>query len=88
LDSSANEFVAQLLAWAPTWFVAIPVQLDAHISPEGPSSTQCTNFALLATCRTVFDLPLELKDKKTTALRITLPPHFPQVNDVRDVQDV
>lgn len=33
----------------------------------------------LETCRTVFDLPLELKDKKTTALRITLPPHFPQV---------
>eukprot|EP00775_Hariotina_reticulata_P011542 gene11542-11685_t len=28
--------------------------------------------------RTVFDLPLELKDKKTTALRISLPPHFPQ----------
>eukprot|EP00878_Enallax_costatus_P040017 GHUV01045982.1.p1 GENE.GHUV01045982.1~~GHUV01045982.1.p1 ORF type:complete len:350 (+),score=109.31 GHUV01045982.1:935-1984(+) len=28
--------------------------------------------------RSVFDLPLELKDKKTTALRITLPPHFPQ----------
>lgn len=26
----------------------------------------------------VFDLPLELKDRKTTALRITLPPHFPQ----------
>eukprot|EP00879_Flechtneria_rotunda_P019745 GHRR01020749.1.p1 GENE.GHRR01020749.1~~GHRR01020749.1.p1 ORF type:complete len:177 (+),score=42.71 GHRR01020749.1:556-1086(+) len=28
--------------------------------------------------RSVFDLPLELKDKKTTALRISLPPHFPQ----------
>lgn len=28
--------------------------------------------------RSVFDLPLELKDKKATALRITLTPHFPQ----------
>lgn len=27
--------------------------------------------------RTVFDLPLDLKDGKATALRITLPPHFP-----------
>ncbi|KAF8066376.1 VPS37-2 [Scenedesmus sp. PABB004] len=28
--------------------------------------------------RSVFDLPVELKDKKSTALRITLTPHFPQ----------
>lgn len=28
--------------------------------------------------RSVFDLPLELRDGKATALRISLPPHFPQ----------
>jgi hypothetical protein len=51
-------------------------------------------FALLNDCtgellllfRSVFDLPLELKDKKTTALRITLPPHFPQVSDKQQLQ--
>lgn len=30
----------------------------------------------------MFDLPLELRDGKATALRISLPPHFPQVRRV------
>jgi hypothetical protein len=46
-----------------------------------PARTKCNPPLLLlfCCCRSVFDLPLELKDKKTTALRISLPPHFPQV---------
>jgi hypothetical protein len=32
-----------------------------------------------AACRSVFDLLVELPDKKATTLRITLPAHFPQV---------
>eukprot|EP00877_Chromochloris_zofingiensis_P009383 jgi/Chrzof1/4699/Cz14g23090.t1 len=35
--------------------------------------------------RSVFDLPLELKDKKATALRVSLPPHFPQERPVLSV---
>jgi hypothetical protein len=43
----------------------------------------CLATQLLLLRRSVFDLPLELKDKKTTALRITLPPHFPQVQQLQ-----
>jgi hypothetical protein len=49
-----------------------------------PGRTACACcLARPAVCflhRTVLDLPVELKDGKATALRVTLPPHFPQVS--------
>jgi hypothetical protein len=50
------------------------------VQPRTPFSCAQSNPSSCMHCRTVLDLPVELKDGQATALRITLPPHFPQVS--------